>query len=115
MKAKKDRKWNEYPIGTKAHAFNGGYWIRNERGWICDNCGMRRSDYEHFKSIDRAKYWQVNYGIGKARKFDTMQKAYDFGFYHWHEGSAEFKAYTIVRVSNIGRKVVYQQTGDLMK
>ena len=84
-------------------------------GWICDNCGIRRADYEYIRSQDRAKYWQVNYGIGKARKFDTMQKAYDFGFYHWHEGYAEFKAYTIVRVSNISRKVVFQQTGDLMK
>ncbi len=29
----KDRDWNEYPIGTKAHAFNGGHWVRVERGW----------------------------------------------------------------------------------
>lgn len=84
-------------------------------GWICDMCGMRRSDYESVLSQGRAKYWQVNYGIGKSRKFDRLQKAHDFAFYHWHEGNPEFKAYTIVRVSNIGRRVVYQQTGELMK
>ena len=28
-----DRAWSEYPIGTKAHAFNGGYWIRVANGW----------------------------------------------------------------------------------
>lgn len=28
-----DRNWSEYPIGTKAHAYNGGYWIKTERGW----------------------------------------------------------------------------------
>ena len=28
-----DRPWDEYPMGTKAHAFNGGYWIRVQRGW----------------------------------------------------------------------------------
>lgn len=25
--------WNKYPIGTKAFAINGGYWIKTERGW----------------------------------------------------------------------------------
>ena len=29
----KDRPWSEYPIGTKAHAFNGGHWVRVEHGW----------------------------------------------------------------------------------
>ena len=28
-----DRPWRDYPIGTKAHAFDGGHWIRVERGW----------------------------------------------------------------------------------
>jgi len=28
-----DRRWSEYPIGTKAHAFNGGYWIKTDMGW----------------------------------------------------------------------------------
>jgi hypothetical protein len=28
-----DRPWSEYPIGTKAHAFNGGHWIRVRNGW----------------------------------------------------------------------------------
>ena len=23
----------EYPMGTKAYVFNGGYWIRGQRGW----------------------------------------------------------------------------------
>lgn len=30
---RKDRDWKDYPIGTKAHGCNGGYWIRTERGW----------------------------------------------------------------------------------
>jgi len=25
--------WNEYPIGTKANAVNGGYWIKIKHGW----------------------------------------------------------------------------------
>jgi hypothetical protein len=28
-----DRPWSEYPLGTKAHSFMGGYWIRVKRGW----------------------------------------------------------------------------------
>ena len=28
-----DRYWNEYPLGTKAHAIMGGYWIRVQHGW----------------------------------------------------------------------------------
>ena len=30
---RQDRDWSEYPIGTKAHAFMGGYWIKTESGW----------------------------------------------------------------------------------
>lgn len=30
---KKDREWRDYPIDTKAHAFNGGYWVKVENGW----------------------------------------------------------------------------------
>lgn len=29
----KDRDWSEYPVGTKAAALMGGYWIKTERGW----------------------------------------------------------------------------------
>lgn len=29
----KTLEWNEYPIGTKVYAFDGGYWIRVETGW----------------------------------------------------------------------------------
>jgi hypothetical protein len=32
-RTEKDRPWREYPIGTKAHAFMGGYWVRVEQGW----------------------------------------------------------------------------------
>jgi len=28
-----DRPWHEYPLGTKAHAFNGGHWERVKMGW----------------------------------------------------------------------------------
>lgn len=28
-----DRPWREYLMGTKAHAFNGGYWERVPTGW----------------------------------------------------------------------------------
>lgn len=30
---KRDREWRDYPVGTKAHAFHGGAWLRTERGW----------------------------------------------------------------------------------
>jgi hypothetical protein len=33
VRLKKDREWRDYPIGTKAHAINGGYWIRVKNGW----------------------------------------------------------------------------------
>lgn len=29
----KDRNWKDYPIGTKAFAFNGGYWTKTDHGW----------------------------------------------------------------------------------
>jgi hypothetical protein len=29
----KDRKWLDYPLGTKAYACTGGYWRRVRRGW----------------------------------------------------------------------------------
>lgn len=29
----RDRPWNQYPVGTKAHADNGGFWIRVSSGW----------------------------------------------------------------------------------
>lgn len=32
-----DRPWGQYPIGTKAHAYNGGYWIRVANGWKWHN------------------------------------------------------------------------------
>lgn len=25
--------WGQYPIGTKAHALGGGYWIKTNLGW----------------------------------------------------------------------------------
>ena len=28
-----DKPFSDYPIGTKAQALGGGYWIKNERGW----------------------------------------------------------------------------------
>lgn len=28
-----DKKLSEYPLGTKAKALIGGYWIKVERGW----------------------------------------------------------------------------------
>lgn len=30
---RKDKRWDEYPVGTRAHSFNGGYWVRVEGGW----------------------------------------------------------------------------------
>lgn len=29
----KNKKWKDCPIGTKAHALSGGYWIKLENGW----------------------------------------------------------------------------------
>lgn len=28
-----DRPFKDYPLGTKAQAGGGGYWIKNKRGW----------------------------------------------------------------------------------
>ncbi len=28
-----DRPWREYPLGTKAHACIGGYWLKMAHGW----------------------------------------------------------------------------------
>jgi len=33
IRLKKDREWRDYPLGTKAHAHNGGAWLKTERGW----------------------------------------------------------------------------------
>ena len=30
---KRDREWRDYPVGTKAHAYNGGAWLKTVRGW----------------------------------------------------------------------------------
>jgi hypothetical protein len=30
----RDRPWNEYPSGTKAHAIDGGCWLRVQNGWM---------------------------------------------------------------------------------
>ena len=27
------KSWSEYPIGTKANAVQGGYWIKTVKGW----------------------------------------------------------------------------------
>jgi hypothetical protein len=32
-RAKVDRPWSEYPIGTVAHSSVGGYWTKTEQGW----------------------------------------------------------------------------------
>ena len=29
----RDREWHEYPIGTKAYSYNGGYWEKVSDGW----------------------------------------------------------------------------------
>lgn len=34
---RRDRPWSEYPIGTKAHAFDGGHWTKTEWGWKWHN------------------------------------------------------------------------------
>ena len=28
-----DRIWSDYPLGTLAHAYNGGAWLRVHGGW----------------------------------------------------------------------------------
>lgn len=81
-------------------------------GWICDNCGMRRSDYEAFRQADRPKYYIVNYGKNKSRKFGHLHQAREFAFKYWHDGDEDFKAYNIIRVSNLTRKIVCQQTAN---
>lgn len=84
-------------------------------GWICERCGMRRSDYEQYRNIDRPKYYIVNFGKDESHKFGHLYQAREFAFKYWHDGNDDFKAYNIVRVSNVSRRVVYQQTGELLK
>ena len=84
-------------------------------GWVCENCGMKRADYEHYRSLDRAKYYIVNYGENETRKFGHLHQAREFAFAYWSDGHEDFKAYNIVRVSNMGRKIIHQQTGDKLK
>jgi len=31
--------WSEYPLGTKAYNFLGGYWLRVATGWQWNGCG----------------------------------------------------------------------------
>jgi len=31
--SKRDREWHEYPLGTKAYSFSGGYWEKVKSGW----------------------------------------------------------------------------------
>ena len=84
-------------------------------GWICDKCGMRRSDYEKFRQMDRPKYYIVNYGDNKTKRFGYLRDAREFAFKYWHDGVREFRAYNIVRVSNLSRRIIYQQTGETLK
>ena len=38
MRSRKE--WSEYPEGTKAYAPNGGYWVKNSRGfWVWCTAG----------------------------------------------------------------------------
>ena len=83
-------------------------------GWICEKCGMNRADFEHYRGLDRPKYYIVNYGKNKTRKFGHLHQAREFAFAYWHDGHEDFKAYNIVRVSNMGRRVVFQQVDEVM-
>ena len=31
--SKIDRAWEDYPVGTKAYACTGGYWVKRHNGW----------------------------------------------------------------------------------
>jgi hypothetical protein len=33
QRQRKDRPWSDYPTGTKAHACNGGHWIKQPDAW----------------------------------------------------------------------------------
>ena len=33
VRLRRDRDWRAYPVGTKAHAINGGHWVRVKTGW----------------------------------------------------------------------------------
>ena len=88
---------------------------RWESGWVCKKCGMKRADYEQYRNMDRPKYYIANYGENETRKFGHLHQAREFCFAYWHDGHEDFKAYNIVRVSNMGRRVVCQQTGDSLK
>ena len=65
--------------------------------------------------IDRPKYYIVNFGKDESRKFVRLHQAREFALKYWHDGNDDFKAYNIVRVSNVSRRVVYQQIGEVLK
>lgn len=50
MKSEVTKPWDEYPIGTKAHDFMGGYWIKVESGWKW-HCG------DTFPTPGASAYW----------------------------------------------------------
>lgn len=33
MRTNHNRRWDEYPLGTKAHSIMGGHWVRVQNGW----------------------------------------------------------------------------------
>lgn len=33
LRMSKKMRFSDYPIGTKAHAIGGGYWIKTSMGW----------------------------------------------------------------------------------
>ena len=36
-KEKRTKDWHKYPLGTKAYAVMGGYWIKKKCGWSWNN------------------------------------------------------------------------------
>lgn len=35
----RDKYWTDYPIGTKAKAIGGGYWLKTSKGWSWNGSG----------------------------------------------------------------------------
>lgn len=71
-------------------------------GWICEDCGIRRADYEKDREADRPKFWIVEHGK-KQKKFSHLARAKEF--------AETLESYKIIRVSDVSRKVWREKNG----
>ena len=80
----------------------------SKRGMVDASEGATHYALRHEYWDNQPKYFIVNYG-NDAKKFKTLKKAKEFALNYWNE-KVGFKAFNIIWVSNLSRRVVYQRT-----